>query len=65
MGEKTQSERERLLVNWDTAPSARYCHPREAHLLPLHVCAGLAGGPGKLVLDDYILGRRAIGVLWQ
>lgn len=65
VGEKSEADRESLLVNWDEAPSARYCHPREEHLLPLHVCVGLAQGPGKLVFDDYILGKRAIGVLWQ
>ncbi len=64
-GEKKEADRERLLLNWNEAPAARYCHPREEHLLPLHVCAGLAQGPGKLVFDDYILGKRAIGVLWQ
>ncbi len=64
-GQGSQAERERLLVEWETAPSARYCHPREEHLLPLHVCVGMAGRPGKLVFDDYILGKRAIGVLWQ
>lgn len=64
-GDDTQAEREHLLLNWERAPSARYCHPREEHLLPLHACVGLAQGPGKLVFDDYILGKRAIGVLWQ
>jgi aromatic ring-opening dioxygenase catalytic subunit (LigB family) len=64
-GEMKDIDRERLLLDWGNAPSARYCHPREEHLLPLHVCAGLARGPGQLVFDDYILGKRAIGVLWQ
>jgi len=64
-GEMEEADRERLLLNWETAPAARYCHPREEHLLPLHVCAGLAQGPGKLVFDDYILGKRSIGILWQ
>ena len=63
-GQRSQAERERLLVEWEKAPAARYCHPREEHLLPLHVCVGMAGMPGKLVFDDYILGKRAIGVLW-
>lgn len=30
------------LVQWADAPGARYCHPREEHLLPLHVCYGVA-----------------------
>jgi len=30
------------LANWQNAPYARTCHPREEHLLPLHVCYGAA-----------------------
>lgn len=60
----SQTDRERNLIDWEKSPSARYCHPREEHLLPLHVCVGMAEGPGKLVFNDYILGKRAIGILW-
>jgi len=35
----------RQLIHWSAAPGARYCHPREEHLLPLHVCYGLAEAP--------------------
>ena len=35
------------LVDWAQAPGARDCHPREEHLLPLHVCCGLAGRPSN------------------
>ena len=35
-------ERDRRLAEWAQAPSARLCHPREEHLLPLMVCAGAA-----------------------
>jgi len=38
----TPRERARLLEAWEQAPSARQCHPREEHLLPLHVMAGAA-----------------------
>lgn len=31
-----ESERTSRLENWENAPHARYCHPREEHLLPLH-----------------------------
>lgn len=31
------------LMDWTKAPSARLCHPREEHLLPLMVVAGAAG----------------------
>ena len=37
------SKRDTQLVEWAKAPMARECHPREEHLLPLHVIAGAAG----------------------
>jgi aromatic ring-opening dioxygenase catalytic subunit (LigB family) len=63
-GPLSQSEREQRLVEWEKAPSARYCHPREEHLLPLHVCLGMANRPARLVFDDQILGKRAVAFLW-
>lgn len=39
---RAPSERTRLLEAWEQAPAARHCHPREEHLLPLHVMAGAA-----------------------
>jgi 4,5-DOPA dioxygenase extradiol len=63
-GPMPASERERRLVEWEKAPSARYCHPREEHLLPLHVCFGMANKPAEVVFDERILGKRAIGLLW-
>ena len=59
-----QSEREQRLIEWEKAPSARYCHPREEHLLPLHVCLGMADKPAKLIFDDQILGKRSVAFLW-
>lgn len=60
----SDQERKERLVGWKKAPSARYCHPREDHLLPLHVCQGLAGGPGHVIFDDAILGKRAVAFSW-
>ncbi len=60
-----ENEREQALAEWYRAPAARYCHPRHEHLLPLHVCAGMAGRPGELVFDDAILGKRGVAFLWQ
>ncbi len=49
--------REQALVDWATAPAARLAHPREEHLLPLHVVAGAAGSDkAKRTLRDTVLG---------
>jgi len=63
-GPDTQDAREERLIHWETAPHARYCHPREEHLLPLHVCLGMAGAAGRLIFDDRIMGKRAAAFLW-
>lgn len=62
--EKDEANRLEQLGAWVSWPGARYCHPREEHLLPLMVCAGLAVGPGITVFDDTILGKRAVAILW-
>lgn len=64
-GPGKQEEREDQLIHWQRAPNARYCHPREEHLLPLHVCLGMAGKPSQLIFNDYIFGKRAVAFLWQ
>ena len=63
-GPLSSSRREQLLVEWQKAPAARYCHPREEHLLPLHVCAGMAGKQASIIFDDYILNKRGLAFLW-
>ena len=63
-GPVSRSQREERLIGWETAPSARYCHPREEHLLPLHVCVGMAGRPATVAFDAPILGKRAVAFLW-
>jgi len=63
-GPIAQPEREQRLIEWEQAPSARYCHPREEHLMPLHVCVGMANKRAIVVFDDYILGKRALAFLW-
>jgi aromatic ring-opening dioxygenase catalytic subunit (LigB family) len=45
------------LTRWDTVPAARDAHPREEHLLPLHVAVGAAGSdPGRRMLKDVVMG---------
>jgi aromatic ring-opening dioxygenase catalytic subunit (LigB family) len=63
--ELSRGEREKALIDWERAPHARYCHPREEHFLPLHVCAGAAGAAAKVVFDGDVLGKRAIALLWK
>jgi len=63
-GSISQSEREQRLIEWEKAPSAHYCHPREEHLLPLHVCSSMADKPAKVIFDDHILGKRSLAFLW-
>ncbi len=63
-GPLPQVEREKRLIEWEKAPSARYCHPREEHLLPLHVCLGMADKPAKLIFDNQILGKRSVAFTW-
>ena len=60
----SQKEREQQMMEWDKAPSARYCHPREEHLIPLHVCLGMSNNSAELIFDDYIAGKRAVAFLW-
>ncbi len=53
----TGERRESLLAAWSEAPSGRYCHPREEHLLPLMVAAGAAEDePGRRVFQDILMG---------
>lgn len=49
--------RHAALRRWAEVPGARDAHPREEHLLPLHVVVGAAGAdPGVKTLEDHGLG---------
>lgn len=63
-GSYNNRQREEKLIQWEKAPNARYCHPREEHLLPLHLCYGISGEKGEVLFDDYILGKRAVAFKW-
>jgi aromatic ring-opening dioxygenase catalytic subunit (LigB family) len=51
------TERDTRLIEWTNAPFARYCHPREEHLLPLHVCMGMTEG--------IVAGKKTSSFLWN
>ncbi len=61
VGESTRRER---LMAWQQAPGARYCHPREEHLLPLHVCCGAAGRAADETFAVQVLGKQSSAYLW-
>lgn len=49
--------RDQALTSWAAGPNARFCHPREEHLLPLMVVAGAgAGDAGRLLFRDEVMG---------
>ncbi len=60
----TETQRAEALARWQEAPHARFCHPREEHLLPLHVCYGAASVPGKLLFNEALMGHKVSGFGW-
>lgn len=60
-----EKERTNRLSRWEEAPCSRYCHPREEHLLPLHVCYGLAGTRCSEYFEMNILNKRSSMYLWS
>lgn len=56
------AERRRRLARWSEAPAARIAHPREEHLLPLHVALGAAGEESAVRIqhDTAFLGTMVV-----
>ena len=56
------ARRSQRLTEWERAPAAREAHPREDHLMPLHVAVGAAEeDPGRVVhAEDDFLGGIAL-----
>jgi len=61
----SEEERKQQMINWFNAPGARYCHPREEHLLPLHVCYGVAGRPVDRVIELEVMDRMTSMYIWS
>lgn len=59
-----ENVRREKLINWEQAPFARYCHPREEHLLPLHVCYGATKRAAVKAFELKIAGVKASAYLW-
>ncbi|MEO6078284.1 MAG: class III extradiol ring-cleavage dioxygenase [Steroidobacteraceae bacterium] len=53
------------LTHWHEAPSARICHPRHEHLLPLMVAAGASQGPGRRIFNEQVQGSMISGFRFE
>jgi aromatic ring-opening dioxygenase catalytic subunit (LigB family) len=60
----SEKQREARLVGWESAPHARYCHPREEHLLPLQVCYGVGQSAARTVFQDKVAGFITSAYQW-
>ena len=62
--EISEEERTQRLIHWADAPSARFCHPREEHLLPLHICYGATKTACSDSFELQILNKKSSMYLW-
>ena len=61
----TEAERYSRLAHWTKAPDARFSHPREEHLLPLHVCYGMAGKASDKYFPAMVINKKSSMFSWQ
>lgn len=61
----TEQERTNRFEKWYDAPWARYCHPREEHLLPLHVCYGVSQRECSDYFQLTIMNKKSSLFLWE
>lgn len=59
-----ESQRRERLRMWELAPGALACHPREEHLLPLHLCYGAAQQACSQYWQIEIMGKRGSCYYW-
>ncbi len=60
-------EKKSRLADWKVAPDARFCHPREEHLLPLHVCFGagsLVSINAAKIYSGFLFNTKISAFLW-
>src|SRR5690606_18172406 len=65
--ELDKATQQQALEQWQSAPEARFSHPREEHLLPLHVCFGAAqASPTAIRLyTGTLFNTRITAYLWE
>lgn len=59
------ADRATALRHWAKAPGARMAHPREEHLLPLHVAAAAAGDSGAELIHESWQGGSLSLAAWR
>ncbi|MCL1090912.1 dioxygenase [Shewanella profunda] len=62
------AEAKTALTHWQAAPEARFSHPREEHLLPLHVCFGAGHNDSSQAQRNFngiLLNTLISGYIWQ
>jgi 4,5-DOPA dioxygenase extradiol len=65
-GDHTPEERKAMFAEWAHAPSGRYSHPREEHLLPAHVALGCGGDVAAVVMyTGSFLGAAISSFRWD
>ncbi|SJL84186.1 DODA-type extradiol aromatic ring-opening family dioxygenase [Vibrio palustris] len=60
-----EAQRTQRFIEWNQAPGAQFCHPREEHLMPVHICYGMAQKPSDFVVSLQVLGKQASMVGWE
>lgn len=60
-----ETQRRQQLVDWEAAPHARFCHPRQEHLMPLHVCYGVAERGSDKYFQAQIMGKQTSMFYWR
>ena len=64
----SRDEQLERLVNWQEAPEARFCHPREEHLLPLLVCYGAGSASSTRaakIFETFLFDTKISAFLWR
>src|SRR5690606_2593348 len=61
-----KAEQQHALEQWQSAPEARFSHPREEHLLPLHACFGAAQATAVAtkIYSGTLFNTRISAYLW-
>lgn len=65
--ELDKAAQQQALEQWQSAPEARFSHPREEHLLPLHVCFGAAQATAKAakIYSGTLFETRIAAFMWD